>query len=258
MQSPRLFLAVMPLWFAIAYPALAQWPTHKTPGIPRTTDGKPDLSAKAPRTKDGKPDLSGLWGLFDETYWHDISFDFGSQGLPLQPWAAALYAQRRADEGKDSPIARCMPAGVPTIDVIPTPLKIIQLPDSTTILYEYNMEYRQIFTDGRMLPADPNPNWLGYSTGKWDKDVFIVETVGLKDNTWLDLFGHPATDALHVTERFNRPDVGHLDLEITMTDTKAYTKPWQFTLHLKLYSDNDILEFICIENNRGMEHMVGK
>src|SRR4029078_4139610 len=149
----------------------AQWASPKNRDIPRTPDGKPDLKAKTPRTSDRKPNLSGLWSLSDETYWHDISANLGPEGHPRQPWAAALYRERRDNEGKDNPIARCMPAGVPTIDNIPTPFKLIQTPASIALLYEYNMEYRQIFTDDRSLPANPNPNWLGYSVGRWDGDT---------------------------------------------------------------------------------------
>ena len=236
----------------------AQWPSPRTVGIPRTSDGKPDLTAKVPRTVDGKPDLSGLWALDTQAYWEDIGSDLKPESIPLQPWAAAVYSERRADLGKANPIARCMPAGVPTIDTIPLPRKIIQTPSVTAILYEYNMQYRQIFTDERSLPKDPNPNWMGYSVGKWEGDTLTVETIGLKDDTWLDLYGHPATDALRVTERFHRRDFGNMDLEITMTDSKAYTKPWRIMLHTRLMPDSEILEFVCIENNRGMEHMVGK
>lgn len=237
--------------------SFAQWPSTKTPGIPRTADGKPNLTAEVPRTPDRKPDLSGLWMLSDETYWHNIAANLGSEGVPLQPWAEALYREHRNNEGRDNPIARCMPAGVPTIDNIPTPFKLIQTPSFIAILYEYNMEYRQIFTDGRSLPPDPQTNWLGYSVGRWDGDTLVVETAGLKDNTWLDLFGHPATDALHVTERLHRRDFGNLDIDITMTDAKAYTKPWKIDLHLHLLPDNELLEWICVENNK-VEHMVGK
>ena len=176
----------------------------------------------------------------------------------MQSAAAAVYKNRKENFGKDNPIARCMPAGVPTIDTIPLPFKIIQTSTMLAALYEYNMEYRQIFVDGRAVPKDPNPNWMGYSTGRWDGDTLVVETSGLKDNTWLDLFGHPATDALRVTERFERPDFGHLNIDITMTDIKAYTKPWPIKLHASLIPDTEIIEFVCIENNRGMEHMVGK
>ena len=222
---------------------LAQWASPRSVGIPRTPDGKPDLS--------------GLWALNDQTYWYDIGANLGPAGIPLQPSAAAVYKTRRDYEGKDNPIARCMPAGVPTIDIIPTPFKILQTPASLAILYEYKMQYRQLFTDGRAFPKDPNPNWMGYSAGPGDRDTLVVEIMGLKDNTWLDLFGHPATDALRVTERFHRRDFGNLDLEITMPDTKAYTKPWPITLHYKLQPDSEILEWVCVENNK-VEHMVGK
>jgi hypothetical protein len=251
---PRLTIAALLL---TACPLPGQWPSPKTPGIPRTPDGKPNPAARSPRTRDGKPDLSGLWVLPDETYWHDIAANLGPEGVPLQPWAAALYRERLDNEGKDNPIARCMPAGVPTIDNIPAPFKVIQTPAFIAILFEYNMEYRQIFTDGRSLPNDPNPNWLGYSTGHWEGDTLVVETTGLKDRTWLDLFGHPATDALRVTEHFHRRDFGSMDIEITMTDLKAYTKPWQITLHPHLMPDNELLEWICVENNK-VDHMVGK
>jgi len=236
----------------------AQWPTIRTPGVPRNADGKPDLKAKTPRTPDGKPDLSGLWSIHTEAYWYDIGQDLKPGGVPMQPSAAALYKQRSDNLGKDNPVSHCLPAGVPTIDIIPTPFKFIQSAGFAAVLYEYNMEYRQIFTDGRPLPKDPNPNWMGYSAGHWEGDTFVVETIGLKDDTWLDLFGHPATDALHVTERFHRPDFGHMDLEITLADARAYTRPWSITLHPQLMLDTEILEFVCAENNRGMEHMIGK
>ena len=236
------------LILALSTPLFAQWP--------RTFQAKPNLSA--PRTADRKPDLSGLWALNDQTYWYDIGAELGPEGVPMQPSAAAVYRERRENEGKDNPIARCMPAGVPTIDTIPTPFKILQTPSQLAILYEYNMQYRQIFTDGRALPKDPNPNWMGYSVGKWEGDTLVVETMGLKDNTWLDLFGHPATDALRVTERFHRRDLGNMDVEITMSDAKAYAKPWKLLLHMKLMPDSEILEWVCVENNRGMEHMVGR
>jgi hypothetical protein len=236
----------------------AQWLGVRTPDIPRTSDGWPDLTAKAPRAPNGKPDLSGLWSIHTEAYWYDIGNDVKPGGVPLLPWAAALYKERGSNLGKDNPIARCMPAGVPTIDTIPTPFKIIQSPSFVAVLYEYNMEYRQIFTDGRSFPKDPNPNWMGYSIGHWEGDTLVVETSGLKDGTWLDLFGHPATDALHVTERYHRRDFGNMDLEVTLTDPKAYTEPWRFVLHPRLMPDAEILEFVCIENNKGVEHRVGK
>lgn len=243
----------------LAAPALlGQWLMFPTPGIPRLPNGKPDLAAKALRTTAGKPDLSGVWAIKTEAYWDDIGADLKPDGVPLQPAAAALYKQRLDNLGKDNPIARCLPAGVPTIDTIPLPFKIYQTANSTAILYEYNMEYRQIFSDGRTAPKDPNPNWLGYSVGSWEGDTLVVETTGLKDATWLDLFGHPASDALHVIERFHRRDTGHMDLEITMTDSKAYTRPWVIELHPELVVDAEIMEWVCLEGNKGVEHLVGK
>ena len=143
----------------------AQWPSPKTLGVPRTSDGKPDLRAKAPRTADGKPDLSGLWSLVEETYWHDISANLGPEGVPLQPWAAALYRERRDSEGKDNPIARCMPAGIPTIDNIPLPFKLIQTPASIAVLYEYNMEYPKSSLTAAALLTTPTPIGLAIPLG---------------------------------------------------------------------------------------------
>jgi hypothetical protein len=239
-------------------PALfAQWQVH-TQGIPRTQEGKPDLTAKPPRTSDGKPDLSGLWSIQTEEYWYDIGAGLKPGGVPLQPTTAAVFKERRDNLGKDNPIARCLPAGVPTIDIIPTPFKIYQTRTAIAILYEYNMQYRQIFLDGRSLTKDPNPNWLGYSVGRWEGETLVVETTGLKDGTWLDLFGTPATDALKVSERFRRVDFGHMDMEITMTDPKAYTKPWTIAIHPTLQPDTELMEWSCVEGNKGAEHLVGK
>lgn len=255
MWRPEILVAV---WAIGAVPVLAQWSGVHTPGIPRTNDGKPELAAKAPRTPDGQPDLSGLWSIRTEDYWYDIGTDLKPGGVPMLPAAAAVYKERSDNFGKDNPIARCMPAGVPTIDIIPTPFRIIESGAEIAILYEYNMEYRQIFTDDRVLPRDANPNWMGYSKGHWEGDTLVVETDGLKDNTWLDLYGHPATDALHVTERFRRIDVGNIDLEVTLTDPKSYTHPWRLSLHPKLMADTELLEFVCIENNPDVRHLVGK
>ena len=242
-----------------AAPALfGQWPSFPARGIPRRPDGKPDLAAKAPRTSEGRPDFSGVWSIQTQDYWYDIGADLKPDGVPLQPSAATIHKERQDNLGKDNPIARCYPASVPTIDTIPLPFKIYQTPSAIAILYEYNMEHRQVFLDGRRAPADPNPNWLGYSVGRWEGDTLVVDTAGLKDGTWLDLFGTPATDALHVTERFQRRDIGHMDLEITMTDPKAYTKPWVIKLHPNLVVDQELMEWVCVEGNKGVEHLVGK
>jgi len=237
-------------------PAHAQWLNYKTPGIPRTPDGKPNLSAPAPKTPDGKPDIAGLWqiaGLYVANIAKDIKDD-----VPFQPWAEALYKQRRANESKEDPTGYCIPGGVPRSDVVPYPFKIYNIPGVMLVLYEAVHSYRQIFTDGRELPKDPNPTWMGYSIGHWDGDAMVVETSGFNDHGWLDNNGRPNTDALRVTEKFRRKDFGHLEIQVTVDDSKAYTKPWTVTLPYVLLPDTDLLEYVCNENNKDMQHLFGK
>ena len=235
----------------------AQWLNVPTLGIPRTADGKPDLSAPAPKTADGKIDISGLWEPADILI-GDISKNLKPGSVPFQPWAETLYKHRRDTESKEDPTGWCVPGGVPRSDAVPYPFKIVTTPGMVIILYEAVQSYRQIFTDGRALPKDPNPAWLGYSVGHWDADGFVVETTGFNDNVWLDNWGHPATEVLKVTERFKRKTLGQMDVEITIDDAKAYTKPWTITLPLRLRPDTDLLEYICVENNKDLQHLVGK
>jgi hypothetical protein len=234
----------------------AQWLNHPTPGIPRTKDGKPDLSAPAPKLPDGKPDLGGIWLVPGLKYLINIAADL--KEVPFQPWAAAEYKQRMDTKGKDDPNNFCLPSGIPEKDAVTSPWKIIQTPGLIIILYESRTIYRQIFMDGRPLPADPNPTWQGYSVGHWDGDTLVVETAGSNGKAWLDTNGHPVTDALKVTERFHRKDFGHMDLQITIDDSKAYTKPWTVTENPVLQADDELLEYICEENNRDVGHFVGK
>jgi hypothetical protein len=141
----------------------------------------------------------------------------------------------------------------------PQPRKIIQTPDVIVILYEGNSGVRQIFLDGRPLPGkDAEPWWYGYSTGKWDGDTLVVETAGFKPDGWLDINGSPLTDAAKMTERFRRVDYGHLEIDITVDDPKAYTKPWTITVRQHITVDAEMIEFICGENERDVRHMVGK
>jgi hypothetical protein len=256
------------LFSVLTAPAHAQWENLKDP-IPRTGGGKPNLSAPAPRTADGKPDLSGVWWVpfhgegkgvegIPPKYLLNLAADLKPKEVPIQPWAAALVDQRTADLGKDFPISRCLPPGVPMINAIPTPFKIIQTPRLVAILYEAFGQYRQVFIDGRALSKDPNPTWMGYSIGKWEGDTLAVETAGFNDKTWLDGFGHPHTEAMHVIERFMRHDLGHMDIQITIDDPKAYTKPWTVTEGAELLPDTDLLEFVCDENEKDAKHLVGK
>jgi hypothetical protein len=241
----------------LAIPAAAQWLNFPTPGIPRTAGGKPDLNAPAPKSPDGKPDISGLWDP-PPGYIGNITKDLKPAEVSLQPWAAELYQHRRNTESKEDPTGWCVPGGVPRADVVPYPFKILTLPGVTLILYEAVQSYRQIFTDGRPLPKDPNPTWMGYSIGHWEGDTLVVETSGFNDHGWIDNFGHPATESLRVTERFRRKDFGHMDIEITVNDPKAYTKPWTVKLPFTLLPDTELLEYICSENNKDVEHLVGK
>jgi len=244
---------MMTLWMismalvASALPAV-QW-KHPTAGIPRTPDGKPNMTAPAPKTADGKPDITGLWKP-GAGYVGNIARDLKPGDIPYQPWAEALYKQRRDTNSKDDPTANCIVGGVPRNDLVPYPFKILEVPGMVVILYEAVQSFRQIFTDGRELPKEPNPAWLGYSIGKWEGDAFVVETRGFNDMGWLDNAGRPATDALHVTERFRRKDFGHMDVQITIDDPKAYTKPWSMTLPLIFQPDDELIEYICNENNK--------
>jgi hypothetical protein len=244
----KYWIIVAAVIMMMAAPA-AQWLNHPTPGLPRTPDGKPDLSAPVPRTPDGKPVLAGLWrpspGMVG-----DIARNLKPEEVPFQPWAEQLYKHRRATHSKDDPTANCIVGGVPRSDLVGYPFKILQVPGMVVILYEAVHSYRQIFTDGRELPKDPNPAWFGYSVGRWEGDVFVVETAGFNDTVWLDNAGKPATEHLRVTERFIRKDFGHMDIQITIDDPKAYTRPWTVTQPLAFQPDTELLEYICNENNK--------
>ena len=255
---------------ALAAPLAGQW-NHPAAGIPRTADGKPNLSAPAPRTADGKPDLSGTWdvehnrgcppeGCFD----FDAPKEFGKiglglkSGLPYQPWALELAKARTAALRKDDPLSHCLPIGILELQTIPMIRKIVQVPGLIVSLSEYNASYRQIFTDGRPAPVDPQPSWNGYSTGKWEGDTLVVQTTGFRDGIWLDTFGDPITDAAKVTERIRRVNFGRLEVEVTVDDPKAYTKPWTVKLNQNLVPDTDLLDYICLENEKDVSHFVVK
>jgi hypothetical protein len=232
--------------------ASAQWLHYPTAGIPRTPEGKADLSAPVPKDPDGKPDLSGMWRSNGLKYLLNLAVD--GIDVPFQPWAQEVYNVNKTNHGRDAPEARCLPQGVPMIN-FPYLLKIAYTPGLYVILYEANNLYRQIFTDGRGLPKDPNPTWMGYSVGHWDGDTFVIDSTGFNDQVWIDTDGHPHTDALHVIERLRRRDFGHIDFQVTIDDPKAYTKPWSISLTLTLVADTELLEFVCEE--RDIEHMIG-
>lgn len=255
------FVLLVVVMCALSLCAQAQWMNYPAAGIPRTADGKPNLSAPTPRTPDGKPDLSGVWMADGQTYFFDLAAGLKPEDVRLQPWASDLQKQREDNLHADDPLAKCLPHGVPRINTNGLfPFKIIQTPGLVVILYEQMYLFRQIFMDGRKLEPDANPSWLGYSTGKWDGDTLVVETSGFNGKTWLDTQkGRPATEALHVTERFRRTAFGHLELTATIDDAKAYTKPWTTTIQkMNLQLETDILEFICNENEKDQQHLFAR
>jgi hypothetical protein len=265
----------------------AQWSEHPTPG-PRTKDGKIDLAAPPPRTADGKPDFSGLWepargpgrgggggggGAFNGTpplpfaiptapddppvaQFFNIGAGF-KEGLPMTPWAAQLRAQRKGGNNKDNPDALCLPLGLTQLHMHPQPRKIVQTQREIIVLYEANGNTRQILTDGRRLPAnDPTPWWYGYSVGHWDGDTLVVETNGFRDDVWLDVEGSPLTNSGKMTERWRRVKFGLMQIDITIEDPKAYTKPFTVRVNHQLMPDTEIMEFVCEE--RDAVHYIGQ
>jgi hypothetical protein len=267
-----------------AIAVFAQWPSYRSDG-PRTPDGKIDMSAPTPRTPDGKPDLSGIWNLApgpgrgrggkgkekeappppppppsDDTPPLATFFNIGANmkgGVPLQPWAAEVLAKRRADNDKDNPDAHCLPMGLMQFHEHPQPRKIIQTPKEVVIIYEANHGLRQIYLDGRTLPGnDPDPWWFGYSIGHWDGDTLVVETTGYRDDVWLDVWGTPMTSAGKTIERFRRPNFGSMQIDITIDDPKAYTKPFTVRVNHRLSPDTEMIEFIC--QDQDAQHYVGK
>jgi hypothetical protein len=237
----------------------AQWEPYPWKNMPRTADGKVDLKAPPRRTADGKIDLSGFWMPTDRVkHLLNLAADLKPGSVPLQPWAEAVYKERIEQNGKDHPGVRCWPSGIPEKNNIPDGVKVVQTPDLMIFLHESRTIYRQIFTDGRPLPRDAQPAWMGYSIGRWDGDTFIVDTIGQNGKTWLDMRGLLATEALKVTERFTRPSIGRIYIDVTIDDPKAYTKPWDVRLSWDLQPDIELIEHICEENNRDLPHMVGK
>ncbi len=239
----------------VQVPASAQWLTHHDPKIPRTADGKPDLTAPAPRLPDGTPDLNGLWNAVDGRFLTNLPRRAGVDA-PFTPWAAAIFKARQDNQGRDRPAGRCLPHTVPTAMLVPGyPWKVLQTPGLTVILFENFTDFRQIFTDGRDFPADRQPAWFGYSIGRWERDTFVIESTGFNGEAWLDDTGHPRSEEMRVTERIRRLDVGHLEVEFTFNDPKAYTRPWSVTVPFELLADAEIIENFC-ENERDWAHIV--
>jgi len=254
-----LILAAILLTFGSAGPASAQWRNVPDENAPRTADGEIDLDAPPPRLANGRIDLEGIWMPDDNSYIRDLARDIGDDAVPYRPWAKRLYDERKtgAHSGED-PDAHCLPQGVPKIDFVSYPWKLVETPESVVIIYETFSFWRQIFTDGRELEPTAKPAWMGYSTGHWDGDAFVVVTTGFNGKAWLDQVGRPTTDELTVTERFTRTQYGHMSIEVTIDDPGAYTSPWGATQTVHLRPGWEPLEFICLENNRDVESLPGE
>jgi hypothetical protein len=270
------------LWLASA--AQAQWIFLHTADVPRTADGKLDRAAPAPHTPDGKPDLSGLWWPAGETRpcpdhlggpedciekGLGVVIERGSDmvlaavnvasvlpgGLPYQPWAAELVRQRDQRAGLDDPHSRCMPSNLPRLYTLPHLQRLIQTPKLLVMLNEFNASYRQVYLDGRALPEDPLPSWNGYSVGRWEGDTLVIESNGFRDDLWLDMRGNPLTSAAKITESIRRPNFGTLEIELTIDDPKAYTRPWTLKLQNIFVADTEMMDEICLEGERDIQHM---
>lgn len=252
---------------ALLVPAtlLAQWPAVKSPSAPRGTDGRVNLAAPAPRTAEGKPDLSGVWdrgllpsevpppgpfaGIAPSLAFRDLKNALSAEA-PMLPWAAKLKAERHAAESKDHPDAHCLPLHPIQLHLHPQPRKIVQTADLVLFLYEANDGRREIHLDGRALPPDTaEPWWYGYSTGRWEGDTLVVQSSGFKDRSWIDEWGTPGSDRMRLTERIRRPNFGTLQIQMTVEDTKTFTKPFSFSVEQRLMPDTELIEFVCTENN---------
>jgi hypothetical protein len=255
--------------------ANAQWATYRDPTIPRARDGNANLSAPAPRLN-GKPDLSGIWqaesapvaqiqqfllpgginGLGEDLppkYFFNFFADYSPGQEPLRPEVRAELAKRPPGPPARPP-SLCVLPTLPLESLVPAPFKLVQTPRLTMVLYEADTVFRQIFSDGRALPQDPQPSWLGYSIGKWVENAFVVETIGFNDKGPLDALGHPRSEALRLTETFRRRDFGHMDVEMTIDDAKTYTKPVTILVHYRLVPDTELIESFCNENEKDLAH----
>ena len=271
---------VRPLLLAAAVcvgstPVAAQWLKYPTAGVPRLPDGKVNLTAPTPRTADGKPDFSGMWFTDDQipctnsesNPFLECGLELGISrygfniaagvkgGMPYKPETEALVKKRTAANSKDDPHARCMPDTFLRTYGLPHYGKYIQVPGLLVMLNEDNAAYRQIFTDNRPFPEDPTPGWNGYSSAKWEGDTLVVNSIGFRDDLWLDMAGNFITDQAKIQERIRRPDYGHLIIDVRVDDAKAYTRPWEITLKMRVVTDTELVDEFCVENEKSWQRM---
>ncbi len=264
---PLLFL--VPSLFLASVPLTAQWLNVPTPGVPRV-DGKVDMTAPAPRLPNGKPDLSGIWisdrtepgeetsssvdNLASSRHMANLGVDM-PEGLPYQPWLVPIVAERTANLAVDDPHIRCLPDNFLRAYGLPHLLKFVHTPDILVVLNEMNAGYRQVFTDARPLPDEPTPSWQGYSSAQWSSDTLVIDTIGVRNGTWIDWNGSELTEKGKIREEISRPDYGHLDIKITVDDPGAYTKPWTVTLRERIVVDAELIDEVCLENEQFVERM---
>ncbi|MEO8097224.1 MAG: hypothetical protein ABI811_05940 [Acidobacteriota bacterium] len=249
----------------------AQWVLYPTTGAPRKADGSVNMAAPTPLLADGKPDFSGVWtsdevdprrpgvqaNLRDATTSRRM-VNLGVElpgGLPYQPWLAPLVKQRTANRAIDDPHIKCMPDNFLRAYGMPHLLKFVHTPDLFLTLNEWNAGYRQVFTDTRPLPEDPTPAWQGYSSAKWSGDTLVIDTIGVRDGTWIDWNGSELTEAAKVREQIRRPDFGHLEIQVTVDDPRAYTKPWTVLIKERFIADAELIDEVCLENEQSLKHM---
>jgi hypothetical protein len=271
---PRILIALI----LVSFPGLAQWLHYTTPGVPRRADGTVNMSAPAPRLADGKPDFSGVWmtgeanraakptangeeasgdptAITASRQMSNIGVDLPGGRLPYQDWQLPIVKKRTDNLAIDDPHIRCFPDNFLRAYGLPHLLKFVHSPRLLVVLNELNAGFRQVFTDARPLPKDPTPSWQGYSSAKWDDDALVIDTIGIHDDTWIDWNGSAITEAAKVRERIRRPDFGHLEIEVTVDDPTAYTKPWTVTLKQKIVVDTDLVDEICLENEQSLQHL---
>jgi hypothetical protein len=251
-------------------PVTAQWVGYATANVPRKADGNVDMTAPAPRLANGKPDFSGIW-ISDRTEEGQQTLSDASslpsgrhmanmgvdmpEGLPYQPWQIPIVKERTENLAIDDPHIRCLPDFFLRAYGLPHMLKFVHTPDLLVVLNEMNAGYRQVFTDARPLPEEPTPSWQGYSSARWDGDTLVVDTIGVRDDTWIDWNGSVVTEAAKIREEIRRLDFGHLEIKVTVDDPKAYTKPWSATLRQRIVVDAELIDEICLENEQFVKRM---
>jgi hypothetical protein len=256
--------------FLVAAPAAAQWVGYPTAHVPRKPDGKVDMTAPTPRLANGKPDFTGIW-ISDRTepgketisdasslpsgrHMQDMGVDMEG-GLPYQPWQLPIVKKRTENLAIEDPHIRCLPDFFLRAYGLPHMLKWVHTPDLLVMLNEMNAGYRQIFTDARALPDSPAPAWQGYSSAKWDGDTLVVDTIGMRDDTWIDWHGSVVTEAAKIHEEIRRIDFGHIEIKATVDDPKGFTKPWSVTLRQRIVVDAELIDEVCLENEQFVKRM---